>query len=98
MSKRTVHTSRHAGDVVSERTARRASVHPRTVTVPHAPPTPAPSPATSADDNARRDTPSPNGDAQILRRWSVAALIASAPRRAHRAQRAQSTGSAGAAM
>ena len=29
---------------------------------------------------ARRDTPSPAGEAKILRRWSVAALIASAPR------------------
>jgi len=75
MSTRTIHTPFHAGDLISERTARRARAHPRTVAAPDAAPAPAP-----ATDAARRDTPSPAGDARILRRWSVAALIASAPR------------------
>jgi hypothetical protein len=78
MSTRTVHTPFHAGDLISKRTARRARAHPRTVAVPDA--AAAPAPATNAGLAARRDTPSPAGEAKILRRWSVAALIASAPR------------------
>lgn len=91
MSKRIVHTSLHAGELVSERTARRANAHARAVAVPAARQTPAP--AMSAAVGDRRDPPRPTGDVQILRRWSVAALIASAPR-----PRAQSTGSARAAI
>ena len=88
MSTRTVHTPFHPSDLISDRSARRASAHRRTVALPDAAPVSnatsaldaRSAPATNAAVTAHRDTPSPAGEARILRRWSVAALIASAPR------------------
>jgi hypothetical protein len=79
MSTHTVHSSFHAGvDVISGRAGRRATAHPRTIATPDtaAAPTHPANPAHTACPGSL----SPAGDPQILRRWSVAGLIASAPR------------------
>jgi hypothetical protein len=67
------HTPFNTGDPISARTARRAAAHPRPVESTDLAMTLA-----AADDAGSRNGPAPAPVAQILRRWSVAELIASA--------------------
>jgi hypothetical protein len=80
MSRLTIHTPFQSGDMISERAARRVAAHPRAAAAPAPEVTPA-RPVNTAPA-ARQPTPTPppsqtNG-ARILRRWSVAELIARA--------------------
>ena len=74
MSTRTNHSRFRSRDRISERAARRAFAHFRTAAVKDAAAA-APGPANVRVD-AGGDTHGSAGDSQILRRWSVAELIA----------------------
>jgi len=76
MSTRTTNSQYHSGDRISERAARRAVAH-YGGTVSKRAPAPAVDPA-NVIDNDRRDTHGSAGDVRVLRRWSVADLIAAA--------------------
>ena len=78
MSRDTIYAPGPSGDLITDRVARRISVHPRVATVP-APPV---APVASLNPAPTAQLPSPTaaaaGGARILRRWSVAGLIAHA--------------------
>ena len=76
MSTRIVHTPSRGGDLISERVARRATAHrrPRVAPEPAAAPGAPASPAVAVAE----PTATPAPAAKILRRWSVAELIARA--------------------
>jgi hypothetical protein len=70
MSTCTIHIPFAVGDLISERATRRTVAHPRPAVIKHAP--------TSLAGAADRDTSSPATNSQVLRRWSIAELIAAA--------------------
>ena len=76
MSTHTFHAPFNPRDLISERAARRAAAHPRTIAAMR--PAATPDGAAEAADAARQDNSSSAGNAQILRRWSVAELVAAA--------------------
>ena len=73
MSTHTVHVPFNPRDLISERAARRAAAHPRTPAATGGAATP-----TEAADTARQAKSDSAGNPQILRRWSVAKLVAAA--------------------
>ena len=73
MNTHTFHAPFNPRDLISERAARRAAAHQRTVAAKAAVATPA-----EAADTARQDSSGSAGNPQILRRWSVAKLVAAA--------------------
>ena len=70
MSTCTIHMPFPVGDLISERTVRRSAAHQSPAARNHAP--------TSLAGPAARDTSAPAADSQVLRRWSIAELIAAA--------------------
>ena len=76
MSRHTIHTPGRSGDLVTERAARRISAHPRAATASAGAPAAPVSPAPSAQPPIPTATQA--SGARILRRWSVAELIARA--------------------
>ncbi len=70
MSTCTIHPPFRVGDLISERAARRSVAHQRPAARNDSP--------TSLAGSADRDTSSPVAKPQILRRWSIAELIAAA--------------------
>jgi hypothetical protein len=73
MSTHTFHAPFNPRDLISERAARRAAAHLRTAASQDAAATPA-----NASDGTRRDSTNTAENPQILRRWSVAELVAAA--------------------
>lgn len=74
MNTHTRHAPFSAGDLISERAARRATAHRRTAVGSET----APVPAHAPDITPPGSDQDPAGGARILRRWSVAELIARA--------------------
>ena len=73
MSTHTFHTPFNPRDLISERSARRAAAHSRAAANKAVAAT-----AAEGADTARTDATSTAGNPQILRRWSVAKLVAAA--------------------
>lgn len=78
MSTQTVHSPFHASGLTSGRTGRRVTAHPRTIGASDT--AAARTGPASPSQAARPSRLRPADEPQILRRWSVAGLIASAPR------------------
>jgi hypothetical protein len=77
MSAHTFHAPFNSRDLISERAARRAAAHPRTVVAKDAAAPPA-DPVVNTVGTVREVGSSSAGSPQILRRWSVAKLVAAA--------------------
>jgi hypothetical protein len=73
MSICTIHPPFQVDGLISERATRRPAAHPRLAAPVDAP--------TSLAGSADSDTSAPAAHVQILRRWSIAELIAAAGRR-----------------